>query len=76
MPPHTGRKLRDVWEVRYYDFAVYTERRRVEKIEYMHNNPVTAGFVLKPGTGDRAAFKHQWFGAPLRSRDLDGRRRR
>ncbi len=38
----------EVWELRYYDFNVFTARKRIEKIEYMHNNPVTAGLVATP----------------------------
>ncbi len=41
-------KLEDreaVWQRRYYDFNVYSERKMHEKLEYMHNNPVKAGYV-------------------------------
>ena len=33
------------WQARYYDFNVYTESKRVEKIAYMHSNPVKRGLV-------------------------------
>jgi putative transposase len=39
----------EVWETRYYDFNVYSARKRVEKLEYIHMNPVTAGLVTAPG---------------------------
>ena len=29
-----------VWQTRYYDFNVCTARKRVEKLRYMHRNPV------------------------------------
>ncbi|HYK38366.1 hypothetical protein [Alloacidobacterium sp.] len=29
------------WQARYYDFNVYTEKKRIEKLRYMHRNPVT-----------------------------------
>ncbi len=41
-------KLEDreaVWQRRYYDFNVYSERKMHQKLEYMHNNPVKAGLV-------------------------------
>jgi putative transposase len=36
-----------VWQRRFYDFVVFTERKRVEKLRYMHRNPVQRG--LEPG---------------------------
>jgi putative transposase len=29
-----------VWQRRFYDFVVFTEKKRVEKLRYMHCNPV------------------------------------
>jgi len=37
-----------VWEPRYYDFNVRSEDKRVEKMVYMHRNPVRAGLVAEP----------------------------
>lgn len=34
-----------VWQPRFYDFNVWTERKRVEKLRYMHRNPVKRGLV-------------------------------
>lgn len=36
---------RPFWQARYYDFNVFTEAKRVEKLEYMHWNPVRRGLV-------------------------------
>jgi putative transposase len=33
------------WQARYYDFNVFTEGKRVEKLEYMHRNPVQRGLA-------------------------------
>jgi putative transposase len=30
------------WQKRYYDFNVYTQRKYIEKLRYMHRNPVRA----------------------------------
>jgi REP-associated tyrosine transposase len=38
-----------VWQRRFYDFNVWSERKRVEKLRYMHRNPVKRGLVLEPG---------------------------
>ena len=37
-----------VWQARFYDFVVFTEKKRVEKLRYMHRNPVRRGLVLEP----------------------------
>jgi putative transposase len=37
-----------VWQRRFYDFNVWSERKRVEKLRYMHRNPVKRGLVLEP----------------------------
>ena len=37
-----------VWQHRFYDFVVFTERKRVEKLRDMHRNPVKRGLVLEP----------------------------
>jgi putative transposase len=36
------------WQARYYDFNVWTERKRIEKLRYIHRNPVTRGLVARP----------------------------
>jgi putative transposase len=41
-------KERPFWQARYYDFNVFTWSKRVEKLEYMHWNPVKRGLVEKP----------------------------
>jgi putative transposase len=38
-----------IWQRRFYDFVVSTEHKRVEKLRYMHRNPVERGLVLEPG---------------------------
>jgi putative transposase len=37
-----------VWQRRFYDFNVRTARKRIEKLRYMHMNPVKRGLVQKP----------------------------
>jgi putative transposase len=37
-----------VWENRYYDFNVFSSHKLVEKLEYIHMNPVTARLVNAP----------------------------
>jgi hypothetical protein len=37
-----------VWQARFYDFVVYTRKKREEKLHYIHQNPVRRGLVLTP----------------------------
>ena len=34
-----------LWQARYYDFNVYSRNKRLEKLDYMHWNPVKRGLV-------------------------------
>jgi REP element-mobilizing transposase RayT len=51
-----------VWQRRFYDFVVFTEKKRVEKLRYMHRNPVQRGLVLKPEDWLWSSFRHYAFG--------------
>jgi len=37
-----------VWQAKYYPFNVFSASKAIEKLEYMHNNPVKAGLVTDP----------------------------
>jgi putative transposase len=39
---------RPFWQVRYYDFNVWSVRKIVEKRKYIHRNPVARGLVGSP----------------------------
>jgi putative transposase len=41
-------KERPFWQARYYDFNVFTQEKRLEKLNYLHWNPVKRGLVEKP----------------------------
>jgi putative transposase len=36
------------WQRRFYDFNVATQRKKIEKLQYMHRNPVQRGLVSSP----------------------------
>jgi putative transposase len=69
-----------VWQHRFYDFHVWSERKRVEKLRYMHRNPVKDGFVQAPEQWVWSSYRayafneegivriNQWPAAGLRSR--------
>jgi len=50
------------WLKRYYDFNVFSGDKRVEKLRYMHRNPVVRGLVAKPEDWVWSSFRHYAFG--------------
>lgn len=50
------------WLPRYYDFNVWSEAKRVEKLRYLHRNPVTRGLVKKPEDWPWSSFRHYLLG--------------
>jgi putative transposase len=53
-----------IWQRRFYDFAVFTEHKRAEKLSYMHQNPVKRGLVLEPQQWAWSSFRHYEYGEP------------
>ena len=51
-----------VWQRRFYDFNVWSERKRIEKLRYMHRNPVTRGLVLEPEQWHWSSFRDYAYG--------------
>ena len=49
---------RPFWLARYYDFNVFSSDRRVEKLRYLHRNPVTRGLVSRPEEWRWSSFRH------------------
>jgi REP-associated tyrosine transposase len=47
-----------IWQRRFYDFVVFSEHKRVEKLRYMHRNPVQRGLVLEPQQWSWSSFRH------------------
>ena len=47
------------WQPRYHDFNVRSEKKRIEKLRYIHRNPVRRGLVKNP---------EDWESAPPRAR--------
>ena len=51
-----------VWQRRFYDFNVWTERKRIEKLRYMHRNPVKRGLVAEPDHWRWSSFRFYAYG--------------
>jgi putative transposase len=50
------------WQTRYYDFNVRTERKRIEKLRYIHRNPVRRGLVESPEQWPWSSFRQYAMG--------------
>src|SRR5215813_11559752 len=54
--------LEHFWQKRFYDFVVRTEEKHVEKLKYIHRNPVRRGLVLDPADWRWSSFRHYSLG--------------
>ncbi len=51
------------WQPRYYDFNVWSQPKRIEKLRYIHRNPVKRGLVEEPQDWPWSSFRHYLSGA-------------
>ena len=61
------------WQARFYDFNVFTERKRIEKLRYIHRNPVERGLVSSPEDWRWSSFRGYRSGeaGPVQINDTD-----
>jgi putative transposase len=45
------------WLPRYYDFNVFTQNKRIEKLKYIHRNPVARALAGKPEDYPWSSFR-------------------
>lgn len=53
-----SRSREPFWQARYYDFNVWSERKQIEKLRYIHRNPVQRGLVQSPEEWSWSSFRH------------------
>ena len=53
-----------IWQPRFYDFVVFSDKKRVEKLRYMDRNPVKRGLVLEPQQWAWSSFRDDAYGEP------------
>jgi putative transposase len=53
-----AKPLPRFWQVRYYDLPVWSEAKRIEKLRYIHRNPVRRGLVNSPQDWKWSSFVH------------------
>jgi putative transposase len=58
----TGTVASRVWQKRFYDFNVWSTRKRVEKLRYVHRNPVKRGLVEFPEGWKWSSFRAYLYG--------------
>ena len=49
---------RGFWQERFYDFNVWSTKKRIEKLRYIHRNPVKRGLVESPEQWYWSSFRH------------------
>ncbi len=58
----TSKKLKrgraQFWQRRYYDRNILTQKEFIEKLRYIHRNPVTAGLVERPEDWRASSYRH------------------
>jgi putative transposase len=47
-----------LWYPRYYDFNVHTHKKHVEKLVYIHRNPMKRGLVNAPELWKWSSYRH------------------
>ena len=49
---------RPFWLTRYYDFNILTHNKLIDKLHYMHMNPVARGLVQAPQDWSHSSYRH------------------
>ena len=63
---------RAFWQARFYDFNVWTTRKRVEKLRYMHRNPVKRGLAESPEQWRWSSYRFYFLGEVSQVRVNEG----
>lgn len=57
-----AESARAFWQSRYYDFNVYSSKKKIEKLRYMHRNPVKRGLVQFAEEWRWSSYRYYRFG--------------
>ncbi len=61
LPPSVhSRATYRVWQRRFYDLNVWSERKRLEKLRYRHANPVKRRLVQSPDQWPWSSFRYYY----------------
>jgi hypothetical protein len=66
------------WQSRFYDFNMWDQQKEVEKLKYMHRNPVVRGLVASPEDWQWSSYRSYAYGEAglVRINDWTGGRRK
>lgn len=53
---------RAFWQRRYYDFNVYSQKKHIGRLRYMHRNPMTRGLAASPELWRWSSFRFYRYG--------------
>jgi putative transposase len=53
-----------VGQKRFYDSSVWIDRKRIEKLRYLHRNPVKRGLAEQPEQWKWSSFRWYFYGEP------------
>jgi putative transposase len=53
---------RKFWQRRFYDFNVWSWKKKIEKLNYMHMNPVERGLVTHPKSWAWSSYHFYQYG--------------
>ena len=62
--PEPVGNTRSFWQARFYDFNIYTNRKKREKLHYLHRNPLTRGLVKHPKDWPWSSWSFYGMGVP------------
>ena len=62
-----------IWQARFYDFNVWSGRKRVEKLRYIHRNPVRRGLVERSAQWRWSSFRTYAYGKRAACLSMTGR---
>jgi len=58
----SGEFLGRFWQSRFYDFNLWSRQKEVEKLKYMHRNPVVRGLVASPEDWRWSSYRSYAYG--------------
>ena len=62
---HRANRTRGpVWQERFYDFNIWTRKKEIEKVRYIHRNPVKRGLVEEPDQWPWSSFRSYAYHEP------------
>ncbi len=51
-----------IWQRKYFDFNIFSEKKFVGKLEYIHDNPVVLGLAKAPGDWRYSSWRNYHLG--------------